>query len=251
MNRPYKNISDTNTAFGNRFGSCLDKGVINNYDKLYNQGMNLYDEHQELHDDGFSILKDNPLSKEGRIGMVDAIADILVFLYGIPHFLGYHYEEQKSNETLKEILTNYETDGDKSFYEHVLEDTNQLIDEIMEPIKNKKNHSIIISKIKELDIYLHTLCDLYQIDVKNLIEKVTLSNMSKLCKNDKEVEDTMYFYTSKGVEVYSGKSPLLQEDGTPFYVVYSSKDQTVNDKVYRADKFLKCINWFEPDLSDI
>lgn len=251
MNKMYKNISDTNTAFGNVFGSCLDKGVIINYEKLNNQALNLYDEHQELYDDGFRILRDDPTSKKGRKGMVDAIADIIVFLYGIPHFLGYRYQEQEVNLKLKDILINYENEGDKSFYEQVLEDTKELIDGILEAINDKKNHSLIITRVKELDIYLHTLCDLYNIDMTKLIDKVTLSNMSKLCKNEQEVKDTIEFYTSKGVEVYSGISPLIQEDLTNFYVVYSSKDQTVQGKVYRADKFLKCVNWHEPDIEDI
>lgn len=251
MKSAYENISDTNTAFGNLYGSCVENGVITNYDKLYNQAMNLYDEHEELYEDGFSILRNDPESKVGRNGMVDAIADIIVFLYGLPHFLGYKYREQDVSVGLKVVLINYEKNGEQSFYEQVLQDTKELIDDILDVINNKNKSSVIIERVQELDQYLQTLCDLYTIDITKLIDRVTLSNMSKLCKNDQEVEETLEFYRSKGVEVYSGESPLIQEDGTHFQVVYSSIDQTVQDKVYREDKFLKCVNWHEPVIDDI
>lgn len=251
MNKPYQNISDTNTAFGNKFGSVLTKGVITDYDKIYNQSMNLYDELEELNDDGFSILKKDPLSKEGRLGMVDAIADLIVFLYGVPHFLGYVYTEKESNPILKDVIISYKNSDKEDFYSNVICDIKVIIDEIIICIKEKKNHSVIIKKVNELDIYLATLSDLYNINLELLIQKVTESNFSKLCKNEAEANLTLKFYRDKGVEVYSGESPIKQSDGTPFIVVYSSKEQTVQGKVYRADKFLKCINWFEPDLDTI
>ncbi len=251
MQKPYKNISDTNTAFGNLYSSCMEKGIITNYTKLYNQAMNLYDELQELYDDGFSILKKDPLDKEGRKGMVDAIADLIVFLYGIPHFLGYVYTEKQSNPVLKDILIDYKYKEDNSFYSHVIEDIKQLIDDIINAIHNKSNHTLIMKYVEELDSYLMTISDLYSVNIDKLIQKVTESNFSKLCKNQTELEATLKSYRDQGVDVYSGESPLSQPDGTPYYVVYSSKDQTVNGKVYREDKFLKNVNWFEPDISDI
>jgi predicted HAD superfamily Cof-like phosphohydrolase len=251
MKKPYSNISDTNSAFGNKFGIVFEKGVIVDYDKIYNQAMNLYDELEELHDDGFSILIDSPHSKEGRKGMVDAIADLLVFLYGIPHFLGYRYTEKTANSVLQDVLISYKNNGYDTFYSHVVEDIKQLIDEIIKSISKKQNHSLIMKNVEELDVYLMTLCNLYNVDVDSLIQKVTDSNFSKLCKDEIETDATLKFYRDKGVEVYSAESPIKQEDGSPFFVVYSSKEQTVQNKVYRAHKFLKCINWFEPDISDI
>lgn len=251
MKKPYNNISDTNTAFGNKFCVAFDKGVILDYDKLYNQAMNLYDELEELNDDGFSILKDDPLSIVGRKGMVDALADLLVFLYGIPHFLGYNYKEKSSNSILKDILIGYKNTSQSTFYSHVIEDIKQLIDDIIKSITDKRNHTLIMINVEELDVYLMTLADLYNVNVDLLIQKVTDSNFSKLCKDKAETDSTLEFYRSKGVEVYSSESPIKQSNGKPFFVVYSSKEQTVQNKVYRAHKFLKCVNWFEPDLSDI
>lgn len=249
MKTAYQNISDTNTAFGNLFGSCIEAGVITNYEKLYNQAVNLYDELDELRDDGFNLLKEGELSKiAGRIGMADAIGDLIVFLYGIPHFLGYKYLEKSSNENLKDVIISFKKD---EFYDHVYDDLKSLIDEIVSSIQNKKNYKVIMNNVQELDIYLATICSLYQIDRQLLIDLITKSNMSKLCANNEDVKNTMEFYQKKGVDVYYADSPLKKSDGTNFQVVYSSKEQEVEGKVYRAHKFLKCVNWFEPDLTYI
>ena len=98
----------------------------------------------------------------------------------------------------------------------------------------------------------------YTVDL--LIDRITESNMSKICKNAEQVTDTIAFYENKGVEVYSKESPLFQEDGSPYLLVCSAKEQIVRefneekgaeeDKVYRANKVLKNIHWFEPNLND-
>jgi hypothetical protein len=249
MNTAYKNISDTNTAFGNLFGSCMENGVITNYDKLYNQSLNLYDELDELRDDGFKLLKEGPeKQKEGRIGMVDAIGDLIVFLYGVPHFLGYKYLEKESSPELKDVLIGYDKDV---FYENVYDDIKAIINELIKTINDKRNYKAIMQAVQELDIYLATLCSLYSVDRTVLIHKITESNMSKLCSNETEVNQTLKFYRDKGVVVHDGPSPLKQADGSPYQVVYSSIDQNVGGKDYRANKFLKCVNWVEPDLSTI
>lgn len=247
MNTAYKNISDTNTAFGNLFGSCMSNGVITNYDKLYNQSLNLYDELDELRDDGFKLLIEGK-EKEGRIGMVDAIGDLIVFLYGVPHFIGYKYIEKDSSKELKDVLISYNKDV---FYVNVYDDIKAIINELIKTINEKRNYKVIMQAVQELDVYLATLCDLYSVDRTVLIHKITESNMSKLCANENEVQQTLKFYRDKGVVVHDGPSPLLQSNGLPYQVVYSSIDQNVGGKDYRANKFLKCVNWVEPDLSTI
>jgi hypothetical protein len=248
MNKPYKNISDTNTAFGNLFGSSVNGNTVTDYDKLYNQAKNLYDELDELRDDGFSLLIKDPTDRDGRKEMVDAVADLLVFLYGLPHFLNVDYVEAKPNQHTIELLQDLQGD---EFYTTVYNDIKDRIDAIIVSIQDKSNIDEMMDEIVSLDSYLMSLAAFYNADVTSLIQKVTDSNMSKLCLNDADTEATLNFYRDKGVDVYSNNSPLIQENGQPFQVVYSSREQTVDDKVYRAHKFLKCVNWFEPDLYDI
>lgn len=248
MKTPYKNISDTNTAFGNLFGSSVKGNIVTDYDKLYNQAKNLYDELDELRDDGFSLLIKDPADINGRKEMVDAVADLLVFLYGLPHFLNVDYVEAKPNQHIIELLQDLQGD---EFYTTVYNDIKDRIDAIIVSIQDKSSIDEMMDEIVSLDSYLMSLAAFYNADVTSLIQKVTDSNMSKLCLNDADTEATLNFYRDKGVDVYSNNSPLIQENGQPFQVVYSSREQTVDGKVYRAHKFLKCVNWFEPDLYDI
>lgn len=248
MNKPYKNISDTNTAFGNLFGSAVKNNVIVDYDKILNQSLNLYDELDELRDDSFKLLRVNEQDKKGRIELVDAIADLIVFSYGTIHFLGVDYTEMTSDSRIVEALSSIPK---PQFYDIVYDDILKMIDVIIQKIKEKADVDSILKTIKDLDTYLMSLAAYYNVDMTLLIQRVTDSNLSKLCLNDADTKATLHFYEAKGVEVYSGVSPIKQTDGSPYYVVYSSKEQVVQDKVYRAHKFLKCINWYEPDLSDI
>lgn len=299
MKSAFQNISEMNTAFGNLFGSALTGDKITDYQKLLNQAKNLYDELDELRDDGFALLKHDINSVKGRQGMVDAIGDIIVFHYGLPHFLGVDYvtpvvehkekaqDNNKNDQSvevkiekvfgeLKNCLFNiidiivgdenpitkrhkdylakiesYSSEVIDVKFEKIYNDVKLLIDDIISLIENKASISELKKAIEELDLYINALCKHYNINLTEMIEQITLSNMSKLCKDKEEEEATLNKYRSEGVEVYAKPSPLLQENGNPYLVVYSSKEQTVNGKVYRADKFLKCVNWFEPDLTKI
>lgn len=255
MKNAFKHIADMNTAFGNLEKCCIG---ITDYERLYNQVLNLYDELDELRDDGFSLLIKDKNSAKGRKEVVDAIDDLIVFLYGVPHFLGANYVESH-NLPSEEVLQDYQVfkmkirkyNLEDTFYTNVYNDIKGLIDTLVSSIQNKADYATVMSDTQRIDTYLFALCEFYGINIKLSIDRVTQSNMSKLCKNDKEAEETLKFYRDKGVDVYAKASPLMQEDGTPYIVVYSSKEQTVNDKVYRAHKFLKCVRWFEPDLSDL
>lgn len=249
MKSAFQNISEMNTAFGNLFGCCVKEGKVTDYKKLMNQSKNLYDELDELKDDGFSLLSINKNDKEGRRGMLDAIGDILVFLYGVPHFLGVNYQTsvEEKNKFLEKI--NGYTENEK--YEAIYDDIKSLIDDIIASISSEKELTVIENASEELDAYIHALCEHYNINLTILIDRITLSNMSKLCASIDEQELTLKKYRDDGVDVYAKESPLKQEDGKPYYVVYSSKEQEVKGKVYRAHKFLKCVKFFEPDITDL
>lgn len=249
MKSAFTNISEMNTAFGNLFGCCVKDGKITDYEKLNNQAKNLYDELEELKEDGFDILVKEPNSTKGRSGMIDAIGDILVFLYGLPHFLNVNYVTPK-HETEVRLSKISQYEGNEK-YELIYNDVKELIDQIISAIKHQESLEVISEHINNLDAEIHALSDYYKIDVDTMIDRITLSNMSKLCASVQERDATLKKYRDEGVDVYAKESPLKQENGEPYYVVYSSKEQEVNGKVYRAHKFLKCVKFFEPDLSDI
>lgn len=260
MKNAYQNISDMNTAFGNIKGLALEETAIKDakiisdkgVSRLVAQARNLYDELDELRDDGFTVLRKDPNSTSGRKEMFDAIADLIVFLYGVGHFVDIPINKKHDWYT-KRLAEEFKNYSYTVFYEKIYEEIKSMIDELIAAIEHKD--------VELIDLFMHRLNSKitalclseakpgYDLDL--LIDRVTESNMSKLCRNDEELEATLKFYRDKGVEVYSKESPLVQESGKPYLVVYSAKEQTDADgKVYRADKFLKNINWFEPDITD-
>lgn len=260
MKNAYQNISDMNTAFGNIRGLALEETAIKGakiisdkgVKRLIAQARNLYDELDELRDDGFNVLLKDPESLSGRKEMFDAIADLIVFLYGVGHFVDISINPKHdwySKYLAQDLYENYNY---SSQYEKIYKELKSEIDDLIATIENK-DIEFINAFMHRLNSKISALClsvakPGYDLDL--LIDRVTQSNMSKLCINDDELEATLKFYRDKGVEVYSKESPLVQESGKPYLVVYSSKEQTVDGKVYRADKFLKNVNWFEPDISD-
>lgn len=253
MNSAFKNIADTNTAFGNLKGCCVDNsGHITHYERLKNQAKNLYDELDELRDDGFPRKGNGELARLtlDRMGIIDALGDLVVFLYGIPHFLAVDYTEQKASKYTVDAIMSYSIENNEA-YINIYDQIKALIDDLILSIEDHDDVNNIIERVSMLDSYLMSLCDVFDIDMVKAIDEITKSNMSKLCKNDEECQATLTHYRNLGVDVYSKDSPLIQDSGQPFQVVYSSCDQTVQGKVYRANKFLKCVNWCEPDLSHL
>lgn len=262
MKTAYQNVSDMNTAFGNKLGLVMVDGKLkDDTSKLSSQAKNLYDELDELRDDGFNVLAKDPDSVEGRKEMFDAIGDILVFLYGVGHFIALDPE--------KHIIQDYkEYDSHLAPYisqitdEDLYESIKYHIDNMMDHIKNRSLDGVIES-LHQIDDLTQSIFYFYVKPEKTihlLIDRIVESNLSKLCKDEDELNATLKSYRDKGVEVYAGESPLLQENGKPYLVVFSAKEQTVAEysekekkminKVYRKDKFLKCVNWFEPNLYD-
>lgn len=267
MKSVYENISEMNTAFGNLKGLALDeKKDISEYgtQRLIAQAQNLPDELRELKVDAFAPLKEDMNNAKARKELFDAIADILVFLHGAGHFMdmevAYHF-----NSDLYVLPEFYENEAKQIV--KLRPGTPEFFDQFIEVVKTHMNFFItgimlndimmIIDHYRKIDNDMHFLFDHYAKPGKTvelLIERVVESNMSKLCKNQVEVDATLKYYRDMGVEVDVKDSPLMQEEGVPFLVVYSTKDQiiTINgkDKEFRADKFLKNVNWQEPVLDD-
>lgn len=265
----YKMISAMNIAFGNKKGLSVENGKITDFGvkRLTSQLMNLYDENRELRDDAFVA----GVRKE----IFDAIADISVFLYGGNHFIDRSLPD--FTVSLEDEVIHFDgyTFKDKNYAQKYVSENsysalNKQIDPIIKAVENRDIESYHKYAL-ELAKTLFVIFELFKKEEKHtmvyLNKLVNDSNLSKLCRNMEEVEKTLHFYRVKDVEVDFKDSELLQEDGKPFLIVYSTKDQFVHDKdiegnfiykengepeikEYRENKFLKNTVWFEPDLSE-
>ena len=232
-------IKNMNLSFNNPEGSslCEENGYVK--ETILNQALNLYDELEELEEEGFALKRqdDENIQKQGRLGEVDAVGDLVVFHVGISVLLNNYINTDK--------VVNLPSD-DKS----VTELFKIAIDDIIQNIKDNEPLDVLTESMSDFSIILNSYCAASKIDINSVITEIVKSNFTKLCKTKQQLDDTVKYYTDLGVETYVRESMLPQDDGSVQYVVYSSKEQEdVNKKMYRADKFLKCIDWKEPDLS--
>lgn len=86
-------------------------------------------------------------------------------------------------------------------------------------------------------------------DCDKLMQSISASNFSKLCRNQEEIDATVAYYDSIGVETFVEETVLNDET---VWAIKSAKEQTYTEdgkvKSIKKGKFLKNINWFEPDL---
>ena len=114
--------------------------------------------------------------------------------------------------------------------------------ELVEGIDNK-DISEIRDAVADILVVTYGMAHIMGIDADKDMAAVQASNLSKLCKTQDEVDQTLAFYQNeKQLDVYVGGE-------LPEAYVKSGKDQEGSDgKFYPAHKFLKSINWHEPKL---
>jgi len=114
--------------------------------------------------------------------------------------------------------------------------------ELVEGIDNK-DISEIRDAVADILVVTYGMAHIMGIDADKDMAAVQASNLSKLCKTQDEVDQTLAFYQNeKQLDVYVGGE-------LPEAYIKSGKDQEGSDgKFYPAHKFLKSINWHEPKL---
>lgn len=268
----YNLISNMNISFGNQKGLAVDQDLKltpKGKERLINQLLNLYDENRELRDDAF-IPK---IRKE----IFDAICDLDVFLYGASHFINkplsdftVSFGEEIVLPDGKKFPISQKKEAQLYVEENSFEMIKVMIDTLIEKIHEEDLDAYQV-EAENLAKALFVLFELFKKDDKKhtmllLNQIVNDSNLSKLCRNMDEVEATLQFYRERGIQVDFKESELLQNNGEPFLIVYSAIHQVIQDrkngvllfdknnqpimKEYPKDKFLKNLNWFEPDLSN-
>lgn len=114
--------------------------------------------------------------------------------------------------------------------------------ELVEGIDNK-DMSEVRDAVADILVVTYGMAHILGIDADKDMSAVQASNLSKLCKTEEEIQQTLAYYRNEvGLDVYDGGE-------LPEAFIKSSQDQTGKDrKFYPAHKFLKCVNWHEPKL---
>lgn len=113
-------------------------------------------------------------------------------------------------------------------------------------VENRQIHGVggIRDGIADLNVTNLGLAHIMGVDSDADMALVFESNMSKFCANADELDASIQKYAEIGVEVYA-------EGEYPRCCIKSAKDQTgTNGEFYKQGKFLKGINFQEPNLGD-
>lgn len=91
---------------------------------------------------------------------------------------------------------------------------------------------------------LYAISNAAGVDADKVHAAVHRSNLTKFCRTEKELQDTLYHYAEKGINV--------GEFGEfPFKCVRTVGVNTIKDKEVPEGKFLKCVRFEEPDWTEV
>lgn len=116
-------------------------------------------------------------------------------------------------------------------------------EELAELVEGIENHDLseIRDAIADVLVTTYGMAHILGVDADKDMATVQASNLSKLCKSETEIEQTLAYYRNEvGLDVYNGGE-------LPEAFIKSAQDQTGKDgKFYPAHKFLKSVSWHEP-----
>jgi len=136
----------------------------------------------------------------------------------------------------------------------VLEHQFNVIREEFEELRDKglgaKNWQEVKDGLGDILVVTYGLAYRCSLDADKLMDNISDSNFSKLCKTADEVTATVKYYDSIGVTTRVEETEL---DGVRVWAIKSAADQHYvengEEKFAKDGKFLKNINWHEPDLN--
>lgn len=146
---------------------------------------------------------------------------------------------------LNTVFGNEKGDYSNPNWEKAAKQLHLIQEELAELVEGIENHDVteVRDAIADVLVTTYGMAHILGIDADKDMAAVQGSNLSKLCKTEQEITDTLSYYQQEvGIDVYAGGE-------LPEAFIKSAKDQEGKDgKFYPAHKFLKNINWHEPKL---
>ena len=120
-----------------------------------------------------------------------------------------------------------------------------LIAEEAKEVADAHDAGNMLKECGDLIVVATGLINALNADVSEVLERVNVSNMSKMCLSETECIDTERAFMNMGIKTYT----LHLED---CYGVYSaSKQKDINGKEYASNKLLKAINYAPVNEGDL
>lgn len=215
-------VSCMNLAFGNTFGN-------NTNARIQKQCANIPDEFKELQ---------AAIASKDFTEVRDAMCDILVFSLGAFHLMGRDFDELYGHNDVSHILYH----GRSTFealeaHAHRFDD---LMGKLYLSLTPDGGPRQVEEDLADIVMWAMQIADITGYPALADMHAVYVSNMSKFCANQQELDATFDKYLALGVEVYA-------EGDFPTMCLKSSKDQKdINGDNYPQGKFLKGVKYQPP-----
>ena len=246
-------VSTLNTLFGNPRGSDMEFGP--EYIKYVMGQVDLVKEE----------LNDELVTAKTTADFLDAIGDTITVADGIIHKLNF----DSGLLILESILTHRTMEGLTSDLEVPVP-----LDERVSPTASLDGgvfdfHELVFDYWIRTRVFAEVACIRAGYDSKKVYDEVHASNMSKFCKDLAEVQLTLDKYQAEYGLIFqpvndsddtmsiserlkvTPESDLRVEQVEGVFVIKVNRDLKMGDKAVKAGKFLKGINFKEPDFSDL
>jgi predicted HAD superfamily Cof-like phosphohydrolase len=145
---------------------------------------------------------------------------------------------------MNEVFGNHKGNPLDPNWDKLSNQSSNILDEYEELLEALKAKDMIGVRDALCDILVFTLGAYHMTGFDADVDMLSVyeSNMSKLCANYSEVKATQEYYNGLEVETY-------EQGAYPAVCIKSLKDQKDKyGKNYPKDKFLKNVNWMEPEF---
>lgn len=178
--------------------------------------------------------------RDDLVGMLDGMCDILYVVYGAALTFGVDLTGEYSN--LENRTAPSKANGTLARANETLSTINNLKydAEMFQNGYTKGYYSTIISSLAQIVRQVYDYAELIQVDLAGAFDEVHASNMSKFASTKEEAEASVATRKAQGDEKYKDVYvDGVVVDGVERWMIKRTDDH----------KILKCMSFFEPDLS--
>jgi predicted HAD superfamily Cof-like phosphohydrolase len=238
----FKKVGEFHDVFGHPVLTTPQKNILHELPKMVPFRFKLIKEE-------IDELKD-AIKKHDFIECIDAICDMMYFIYGTYHVMGIDFDAlpQQPYAIYDKDTNNFKIfNDDVAVLNSVLKDIDlnvNVVDQIVASVSSTYTTEMyercfykVIHTLDTLEALAHTLASLFGVDIYACFAEVHRSNMTKLCKTEEEAKLTVDKYNSDPENRYE---PAYRQYGG-YWVMYNKKDS----------KIIKSMNWELPDLKKV
>lgn len=256
FNTNFEKVGEFHLVFGHPMKTEPQTNVFEEDPKLVEFRLSQVEE--ELNE-----LKD-AISNDDFVECLDAICDLMYFVYGTFHVFGVNFDEQP-----KQKIRTF--DSPKNYTDLFKNDLSGLTRQVsmleqhfscLQTSCEEKDFEMTVSYLSKLEAQCHSLGNFFGVDIDVCFSEVHRSNMTKVCLTEEVAQETVESYLKtkqmRDIELESATTDEEKKTINDKYKVYSEpsyrkSETTIYWVVYdkATSKILKSVKFELPKLAEV